>query len=167
MRVDPKSQRCREVKTMEHLLCECIHYSQLICICLNNVITLFELSFSRLHPKSGDQSSQCNLQCPLPKTATLYSWQTCQKCSLHPHTRNQTQHQLQTYELAAIRKVGDKVTKADSQSLFNYLQTPLLLSIYLFGKVWQSNFSTSNNVRTYSWMSLTIGHGNASSFPPA
>jgi hypothetical protein len=38
MRLDPNCERCEDVETMEHLLCECMHYSQLIWIRLGEII---------------------------------------------------------------------------------------------------------------------------------
>jgi hypothetical protein len=40
MRPDPNCERCRDAETMEHLLCECMHYSQLIRIHLGNIVIL-------------------------------------------------------------------------------------------------------------------------------
>jgi hypothetical protein len=40
MRPDPNCDGCREVETMEHLLYECTHYSQLLLIHLGEIITL-------------------------------------------------------------------------------------------------------------------------------
>jgi hypothetical protein len=39
MRPDPKCKRCREVETMEHLLCDCMHYVQLLRVQLGEIIT--------------------------------------------------------------------------------------------------------------------------------
>ncbi len=41
MRPDPYCERCRTVETMEHLLCKCPHYSQLLWIQLGEVITQY------------------------------------------------------------------------------------------------------------------------------
>jgi hypothetical protein len=41
MRLDPNWDRCREVEAIEHLLCECAHYFQLLWIRLGKIITLY------------------------------------------------------------------------------------------------------------------------------
>jgi hypothetical protein len=41
MRPDPSWDRCGDVETMEHLLCECMHYSQLLWDRLGDVITRY------------------------------------------------------------------------------------------------------------------------------
>jgi hypothetical protein len=46
IRADPNCERCSEVETTEHLLCKCMHYSQLIWIHLGEVITKYFNSVS-------------------------------------------------------------------------------------------------------------------------
>jgi hypothetical protein len=46
MRNDPDCKRCGGVETMEHVLCECLHYSQLIWIRLGEIITRYLNSIS-------------------------------------------------------------------------------------------------------------------------
>ncbi len=47
MRDDPNCERCGLTETMEHALCECLHYAQLLWIRLGEVITKYLNSVSR------------------------------------------------------------------------------------------------------------------------
>jgi hypothetical protein len=46
MRNDPNCERCGLTETMEHTLCECLHYSQLLWVRLGDVITKYLNSIS-------------------------------------------------------------------------------------------------------------------------
>jgi hypothetical protein len=49
MRNNPDCERCRLTETMEHVLCECLHYSQLLWIRLGEIITKYLNSISTQH----------------------------------------------------------------------------------------------------------------------
>jgi hypothetical protein len=60
MRPDPDFTRCGEVEPMEHLLCKYMPYSQLVWICLGEIITQYLNSFSQdLIPRV--QTTQLNV----------------------------------------------------------------------------------------------------------
>jgi hypothetical protein len=46
MRNDPNCERCRLTETMEHTLCECLHYAQLLWIRLGEIATKYLNSIS-------------------------------------------------------------------------------------------------------------------------
>ncbi len=41
IRLNPNCERCWHAETIKHLLCDCMHYSQLLRICLGEVITIY------------------------------------------------------------------------------------------------------------------------------
>ncbi len=62
MRPDPYCEWCGDIETMEHLLCECMHYSHLFWISLGEIITQY-FKCSRSHTESR-VCSQLYLQRP-------------------------------------------------------------------------------------------------------
>jgi hypothetical protein len=70
MRNDPNCERCGLTETMEHVLCECNHYAQLLWIRLGEVITKY------LNSISGDyvpkvEYSQLNIIYNVPHPSIL------------------------------------------------------------------------------------------------
>jgi hypothetical protein len=70
MRDDPNWELCGHTETMEHLLCECLHYSQLLWICLGEIITEYLNSVSSQHiPRV--ENSQLNVIYNFPNPSLL------------------------------------------------------------------------------------------------
>ncbi len=70
MRNDPDCERCGCIETMEHVLCECLHYSELIWIWLGEVITKYlNLISSQLVPRV--EYSQLNVIYNVPHPSLL------------------------------------------------------------------------------------------------
>jgi hypothetical protein len=70
MRNNPDCERCRPTETMEHALCECLHYSQQLWIRLGEIITKYLNSISTQHvPKV--EYSQVNVIYNVPHPSLL------------------------------------------------------------------------------------------------
>ncbi len=70
MREDPNCERCGLTETMEHALCECLHYAQLLWIRLGEIITKYLNSVSRDYvPKV--EYSQLNIIYNVPHPSLL------------------------------------------------------------------------------------------------
>jgi hypothetical protein len=70
MRNNPDSEICGITETMEHALCECLHYSQLLWIRLGEIITKYLNSISTQHVLKVEYS-QLNIIYNVPHPSLL------------------------------------------------------------------------------------------------
>jgi hypothetical protein len=70
MRNDPNCEKCRLTEIMEHTLCECLYYAQLLWVRLGEVITKYLNSISAKYvPKV--EYSQLNIIYNLPHPSLI------------------------------------------------------------------------------------------------
>jgi hypothetical protein len=70
MRNDPNCERCGLTETMEHALCECLHYAQLLWIRLGEIITRYLNSTSREYVQKVEYT-QLNIIYNVPHPSIL------------------------------------------------------------------------------------------------
>jgi hypothetical protein len=70
MRNNHDCERCGGIETMEHVLCECLHYSQLLWIRLGEIIMRYLNLICPQHVPRGEYS-QLNVICNVPHPSLL------------------------------------------------------------------------------------------------
>jgi hypothetical protein len=89
MRADPNCERCGEFEKIEYLLCESMHYSQVIWVRLGQVIRQYLKSVSQEHiPRV--EISQLNLICnvPQPSLHFIFVTNSPEICSSSSHKKS-------------------------------------------------------------------------------
>jgi hypothetical protein len=76
MRPDPNCEPCVEVEMAEHLFFECSHYSQLIWICLVELVMQF-LNINSQNLVLGTELGLLNIIYNVPHPRCFYTSKTC------------------------------------------------------------------------------------------
>ncbi len=158
----PNCDRCWEVETMEHLLCECMHYSQLLWIRLGEVITQYLNSASQNYiPRV--EISQLNVFYNFPHPSLL----------MHIHEKlTRSALLILTQEIKRDIIYG-RMNLPPSAGLMANLDSTLwrlqsysqYIRLAKFGKA-ISALQTMQDINLELPWTLNIEYGHASFFPP-